>query len=83
MPMETKIFVSMFFIVFFSAFIIVFMLIPFYYGHPLFEIGRLTSYTSSLFIAFSVLLSFLVAGISVLSYEVFKILKRRNGGAKS
>jgi H+/Cl- antiporter ClcA len=77
MKAETKIFVSVFLVVFFSAFLSVFMLIPFYYGHPLIDLGRLTSWTSSLFMTFSFSLSLLIAGVSVIFYDLYEEVKKK------
>jgi len=76
MRAETKIFVSMFLVVFSSAFFCLFMLIPFYYGHPLVGLGRLTSWVSSLFIVFFFSFSLIIAGISVIFYKVYKMMKK-------
>jgi len=77
MKAETKIFVSIFPVVFFLLFITVFMLIPFYYGHPLFDLGLLASWTSSLFITFSFLFSLFIAGVSVISYNLYEEVKKK------
>lgn len=68
MRVETKIFVSTFLVVFSSVFFGVFMLIPFYYGHPLIDLGRLRSWVSGLFIVVFFFLSLIVAGVSVVFY---------------
>jgi len=77
LSIEVKIFVSVFLIVFFVPFFTVFMLIPFYYGHTLIDFGRLTSYVSSLFAGLLFLSSVIIAGISVISYKVYQVTKRR------
>jgi hypothetical protein len=74
---DAKIFASVFLIVFFSAFFSLFMLIPFYYGHPLVDLGRLASWVSHLSIVFFLLASFIIAGISVIIYNVNKVAERR------
>jgi hypothetical membrane protein len=83
MNAETKIFVSVFAIVFTSAFLGVFMLIPFYYGHALVDLGRLKSWTSSLFSAFLLFLSLVIASISVILYEVYTMIRKRREKRKS
>jgi len=60
-----KVFVSVFLIVFLSVFFGVFMLIPVFYGHPLFDFGRPRSWVSSLFLVFLFFSSSVIAGISV------------------
>ena len=61
----------MFVIVFVSAFLGVFFLMPLYYGHPFLDFGRLGSQLSTLF-AFFFFLSSLIAGLSVAFYSVYR-----------
>jgi len=69
---ETKIFVSMFLVVFISAFLGVFLLMPLFYGHPFFDFARLGNQISALFAFFLVSSSF-IASISVVSYKVHRM----------
>lgn len=74
---DVKIFVSVFLIVFFSVFVTVFMLIPFYYGHPLVDFRRMLSWFSIIFCIVLFSYSCVAAVITVILYEMIRMVKRR------
>jgi hypothetical protein len=71
-----RIFFSVFLTVFFCAFIGVFMLVPFYYGHPFFDLGRFKGATT-LATIFFLLYSLIAAGIAVALHAVSIIAEQR------
>ena len=76
MSIRVKISFSVFLTVFFTAFIGVFMLIPFYYGHPFFDLGRFKGATT-LATFFFLLYSLIAASIAVALHAVSMMAEQR------